>query len=115
MDRPAIAVTGAEELAALVGADLPPTPWLALTRELVVLFDDATLDGPSTNYGGAASARNLHGTHTLSLVVPLWERTVGVRGFRGIALYGIDCVRFPASVPVGTRVGGASGSWRSST
>lgn len=106
MDAPAIAVAGADGLMALVGAELPPTAWLSMKTEQVALFDDATFDGPSTNYGGAVHAATVHGTHTLSLLVPLWERTVGVQGFRGVALYGLDRVRFPAPVLVGSRVRG---------
>lgn len=104
---PAIFATGADDLRGLVGVQLPPTAWLSMRTEHLAMFDDATFDGPSTNYGGAAGASTVHGTHTLSLVVPLWERTVGVRGLRRVALYGLDRVRFPAPVPVGSCVRGS--------
>lgn len=103
---PAIVATGADDLRGLVGVELPPTAWLSIRTEQLAMFDNATFDGPSTNYRGAAGASTVHGTHTLSLVVPLWERTVGVLGLSRVALYGLDRVRFPAPVAVGSRVRG---------
>ncbi|MDP9347506.1 MAG: hypothetical protein M3P44_17690 [Actinomycetota bacterium] len=105
MDAPAITVTD-RHLAELVDAELPPSEWVEVTRDQLERFDASTYDGPSTNYGGASVARSVHGTYSLSLVVPLWERTVGVTGAGGMVLYGVDRVRFPAPVWVGRRVRG---------
>jgi hypothetical protein len=103
VDAPAIAVTQ-RRLPDLVDAALPPSGWVDVTREQLTGFDVSTYDGPSTNYGGAAVAEHVHGTYSLSLLVPLWERTVGVTGAGGMVLYGIDRVRFPAPVRIGDRV-----------
>ena len=103
MDAPAITVSG-EQLPGLVGAELPPSGWVAVTRELLERFDAATHDGPSTNYAGPGAAQHVHGTYSLALVVPLWERTVGVTGPRAMVLYGVDRARFPGPVRIGDRV-----------
>lgn len=99
-----LAVTGPEELAALAGTELAATSWLTIGREQVISFDEATFHGPSTNYGGAETAGAAHGTHTLALLPPLFEATVAIRGFSAVVLGGFDRVRFPAPVPVGSRV-----------
>lgn len=103
MDAPAITVS-APELPGLVGAALPPSGWVGVTRDQLERFDAATFDGPSTNYAGPRAAAHVHGTYSLALVVPLWERTVGVTGARQMVLYGVDRVRFPGPVRVGDRV-----------
>jgi acyl dehydratase len=105
VQTPALAIDR-HELPRLVGTELPPTPWLTVTRGHLAQFDDSTFDGPSTNYPGAQDARTVHGTYTLSLTVPMWERAVGVRGAGGVVLYGFDRVRFPAPLFVGGRVRG---------
>jgi acyl dehydratase len=102
---PALAIDR-HELPGLVGADLPPAPWVTVTRAHLAQFDASTFDGPSTNYPGADDAQTVHGTYTLSLIVPMWERAVGVRGAGRVVLYGFDRVRFPAPVFVGGRVRG---------
>jgi acyl dehydratase len=96
-------VTG-PELPGLVGAELPPSGWVAVTRGQLERFDAATCDGPSTNYAGPQAAAHVHGTFSLALVVPLWERTVGVTGPQPMVLYGVDRARFPGPVGVGDRV-----------
>ena len=103
---PGVTVRGVRELSALVGRELEPTPWLTLAHDRLETFEAATFDGPSTNFPGAHSWSRLHGTHTLALLVPLWERTVAMTGFTRIVLYGCDRVRFPASVEDSARVRG---------
>jgi acyl dehydratase len=103
VDAPALTVSG-EQLRELVGAELPPSAWVAVTRAQLERFDASTYDGPSTNYGGARSAEHVHGTYSVALLVPLWERTVGVTGPREMVLYGFERVRFPAPVRLGDRV-----------
>jgi acyl dehydratase len=99
------AVHGPEELGGLVGRELQPSPWVDLPRERVIAFDEATADAPTANNLGGHLLEYLHGLQTLALVVPLWERTVAVHGFTP-QLYGLNRVRFPAPVPVGSRVRG---------
>lgn len=67
---------------------------------------------PSTNYPGGEAARNAHGAHLLGLAPPLFERTVAIRGFASVVLYGFDRVRFPSAVELGLASGRHSGSSR---
>lgn len=97
-------VTGGSGLQTLVGAHLEPSAWLTMGRREVVLFDEATFHGPSTNYDGAESAEAAHGTHTLALLPPLFEQAVAIEGFSAVVLAGFERVRFPAAMPVGGRV-----------
>lgn len=101
-----------EELAAAVGRDLGVTDWIAMEQERVNAFAEATGDhqwihvdverakqGP---FGGTIA----HGYLTLSLsslFLPQLMR-VDVSGM-GIN-YGLDRVRFPAPVRVGSRIRG---------
>jgi acyl dehydratase len=88
-----------------VGKEVEPSPWVELSRNRVIAFDEATADEPTTNNVGGHLLEYLHGLQTLALVVPLWERTVAVHGFTP-QLYGLNRVRFPAPVPVGSHVRG---------
>jgi hypothetical protein len=97
-------VTGGPGLETLVGARLQPSAWLTLGRRELVLFDEATFHGPSTNYAGPETAEAAHGTHTLALLPPLFEQAVAIQGFRSVVLAGFERVRFPAPVRVGSRV-----------
>ena len=97
-------VAGGPGLATLVGTALPPSEWLTLGRHEITLFDQATHHRPSTNYGGPESAEAAHGTHTLALLPPLFEQAVAIEGFAAVVLAGFERVRFPAPVPVGSRV-----------
>jgi len=97
-------VTGGPGLETLVGADLPPSEWLTLGRRELGLFDEATFHRPSTNYDGVDRAEAAHGTHTLALLPPLFEQAVAIEGFSAVVLAGFERVRFPAPLPVGSRV-----------
>ena len=101
---------GLDELKALAGADLGHTGWLEITQDRVNAFADATGDhqwihvdreraaaGP---FGGTIA----HGYLTLSLVIPLLNELVDVKGVSMGINYGLNKVRFPAPVPVGSKV-----------
>jgi acyl dehydratase len=101
---------GLDEFKALAGADLGHTGWLEMTQERVNAFADATGDhqwihvdreraaaGP---FGGTIA----HGYLTLSLVIPLLNQLVDVKGVSMGINYGLNRVRFPAPVPVGSKV-----------
>ncbi|MGW4499993.1 MaoC family dehydratase [Micromonospora sp. NPDC004336] len=99
-----------DDLAAAVGETLGPGQWQRVDQGRVDLFADATDDhqwihldavraaaGP---YGGTIA----HGFLTLSLVPALVGRLYRVRGVRMGVNYGLNRVRFPAPVPVGSAV-----------
>lgn len=105
-------VSGPDEVRALVGRELEPTEWLEVTQARVDAFAACTGDhqwihtDPERAAAGPFGATIAHGFLTLSLVVPLWEQAVRVEGFRLAVNYGLNRVRFPAPVPVGSRIRG---------
>ena len=105
-----ITVNGLDELKALAGRDLGHSSWLEVTQERVNTFADATgdhqwihvdVERASTGPFGGPIA---HGYLTLSLVIPLFGEILSVRGVRMGINYGLDKVRFPSPVRVGSKV-----------
>jgi acyl dehydratase len=101
---------GLGDLRALGGVELGPSDWLEITQERVDTFADATGDyqwihvdleraanGP---FGGPIA----HGYLTLALIIPLWTELLRIEGIGMAVNYGLNRVRFPAPVPVGSRV-----------
>jgi acyl dehydratase len=104
-DRPA-------DLLDAVGTDLGTTDWLAVTQERVDLFADATGDhqwihvDPERAKDGPFGGTIAHGYLTLSLVNTFLPDLLEVRQFSMGVNYGTDRTRFPAPVPVGSRIRG---------
>jgi acyl dehydratase len=101
---------GLDELKALAGTGLGHTGWLEITQDRVNAFADATNDhqwihvdrekaaaGP---FGGTIA----HGYLTLSLLIPMLNELLDVQGVSTVINYGLNKVRFPAPVPVGSKV-----------
>ena len=100
-----------KDLQALVGSEIGVSDWLEITQDRVDAFAEATNDhqfihvnpelAAQTPFGGTIA----HGYLTLSLTVamasevqmPVGNPLMGVN-------YGSDRIRFPAPVPVGSRV-----------
>ena len=101
---------GLDELKAQAGADLGRTGWHEVTQERVNTFADATGDHQwiHVDTGRAAAgpfgATIAHGYLTLSMVIPLFSELLEVRGISMAINYGLNKVRFPAPVPVGSRI-----------
>ncbi|HEV3289451.1 MAG TPA: MaoC family dehydratase, partial [Streptosporangiaceae bacterium] len=99
-----------DELKALAGADLGHTGWLEITQDRVNAFADATGDhqwihvDPGKAAAGPFGGTIAHGYLTLSLVVHLFSELAEVRGVSMGINYGLNKVRFPAPVPVGSKV-----------
>ena len=102
--------TDFDELTAATGQELGTSDWLTIEQERVDRFADATGDhqwihvdverAASGPFGGTIA----HGYLTLSLV-PLLGAQVFTLDTPGAKLnYGVNKVRFPAPVPVGSRV-----------
>jgi acyl dehydratase len=99
-----------EQLQDAVGTHLGYSAWWEITQERVNAFADATDDhqfihvdperAASTPFGGPIA----HGYLTLSMAVPLTRQIVEVEGLRMGVNYGTNKVRFPAPVPVGSRL-----------
>jgi len=92
------------------GDEFGPTRWLEVDQKRVDAFAAATEDSQwiHTNRQRAAEGpfgtTIAHGFLTLSLLPALWFEVAGEGGHPLTINYGVDRVRFPAPVPVGSRV-----------
>ena len=103
-------MNGLDELKAQAGADLGRTGWLEVTQERVNTFADATGDHQWIHVDAQRAAAGpfggtiAHGYLTLSMVIPLFGELLEVRGISMGINYGLNKVRFPTPVPVGSRI-----------
>src|SRR5262245_17892520 len=101
------------ELLAAVGRALGTTDWLEITQQRIDLFADATGDhqwihvDPERARSGPFGTTIAHGYLTLALVNLFLPQLLEVRGISMGVNYGADKVRFPAPVPVGSRIRGS--------
>lgn len=99
-----------EDLPSLVGTDLGYSEWLTVDQKRIDTFADATDDrqwihvDPKRAKSGPFGTTIAHGYLTLSLLIPLWEQLLDVQGVTTKVNYGLNSVRFPAPVPVGSRL-----------
>ena len=104
-------INGKDELKANVGRHLGYSPWLEVTQEIVNQFADATGDHQwihfdverakaESPFGGPIA----HGYLTLSLLASLSGQVLAVTDTVMGVNYGLNKVRFPSPVPVGSRV-----------
>ncbi|MTD14031.1 dehydratase [Nakamurella sp. YIM 132087] len=104
-------VEGPEGARGLVGRHLGYSEWVEITQDQVDRFADATGDHQwihvdverakrESPYGGPIA----HGYLTLSLIPQLLPQILRIDGFRMGVNYGSERMRFPAPVPVGSRV-----------
>ncbi|MBV9024144.1 MAG: MaoC family dehydratase [Streptomycetaceae bacterium] len=106
----AITVNGLDELKQLAGSDLGLSGWIEITQERIHTFANATDDhqwihvDPDKAKEGPFGAPIAHGYLTLSLFVPLFTELLDVEGVTTKVNYGLNKVRFPAPVPVGSRI-----------
>ena len=101
-----------QELQALVGQEVGVSEWLTVDQERIDLFADATGDhqwihiDPARAAAGPFGATVAHGFLTLSLL-PIFSATAfTVDDVRMGINYGLDRVRFPTPVPVGSQLRG---------
>jgi acyl dehydratase len=105
-----VTANGLDELKALAGTDLGHTGWLEITQERVNAFADATDDHQWIHVDREKAAAGpfgrtiAHGFLTLSLVIPLFGELAAVKGVSMGINYGLNKVRFPAPVPVGSKI-----------
>ena len=100
-----------EELLKMAGRESPPTSWLEIDQDRVDRFADATDDHQFIHVDPEKAARTplgttvAHGFLTLSLV-PKLSGEIGVmpEGLLMTFNYGLDKVRFPAPVKVGSEI-----------
>lgn len=100
-----------EELKGLVGQEVAVSDWVTISQERVNMFADATGDHQwihldaercrrESPYGGTIA----HGFLTLSLLPMLMESAIRMPNCKMGVNYGVNKVRFPAPVPVGSRI-----------
>ena len=96
----------------LDGLELGPSAWQEITQERVDAFAEATGDrqwihtDPARAAAGPFGTTIAHGYLTLSLCASLLGEVLHVDGYALTVNYGVNRVRFPAPVPVGSRVRG---------
>ncbi len=100
-----------DELRSVVGQEVAVTEWMEIAQERVNLFADATNDHQWIHVDLERCRREspfkapiAHGFLTLSLVSTLFERAIAMVDATMVVNYGLNKVRFPAPVPVGSRI-----------
>ncbi|HEY8589343.1 MAG TPA: MaoC family dehydratase [Naasia sp.] len=102
--------TPVDRLPETAGSSFGPSSWRTVEQSDVTAFADLSGDhnpihldeefAKTTPFGGTI----VHGYLTLSLVVPLMAEVFEVTGASVGINYGLDRLRFPAPVPVGSRI-----------
>jgi acyl dehydratase len=81
-----------------------------MTQERVNTFADATGDrqwihvDPERAKQGPFGGPIAHGYLTLSLVIPMFVELLDIQGVKMSVNYGMEKVRFPSPVPVGSKI-----------
>lgn len=91
------------------GLELGPTGWREIDQERINAFADATDDpqwihvDPARAAEGPFGTTIAHGFLTLSLLVPAAYELLPIEDASAAINYGLNKVRFPAPVPVGSK------------
>jgi acyl dehydratase len=103
-------VSSVAELRDLVGKHLGYSEWWEIAQERIATFADATDDHQWIHLDAERAAAGpfgttiAHGYLTLSLLVPMWHQILQFEGLRLGVNYGLNRVRFPSPVPVGSKI-----------
>ena len=103
-------ITGMDELRAALGTELGVTDWREITQADVDAFAEVTGDrywihtDPDRAAESPLGGTIAHGLFTLSLAPSMTYELLSLEGFALAFNYGYNRVRFPAPVPVGSRV-----------
>jgi acyl dehydratase len=105
-----ITLSGIDEIKAKVGEELGVSSWHEVTQQDIDTFADVTGDhqwihvdverAKQTPFGGTIA----HGYYTLSLAPALSQEVLAFDGFAFALNYGVNKVRFPSPLPVGSKV-----------
>lgn len=102
---------GIEELQAAAGEHLGHSDWHTVTQQAVDQFAEATGDHQWIHVDPERARKESpfgepigHGFLTLSLLIPMWSQVLTVTDSSMAVNYGLNKVRFPAPVPVGSKV-----------
>jgi len=103
-------IHGVAGLKERVGSLLGTSRWITVDQEMVTTFADLTGDrqwihvDPERASEGPFGVTVAHGFFTLSLATDLFDDIFTVEDVSMILNYGLNRVRFPAPLPVGSRV-----------
>jgi acyl dehydratase len=103
-------ITGLDGLRDAMGTELGVTDWHEVTQDEVDAFADATGDhqwihvDPERARQSPLGGTIAHGLFTLSLAPAMTSKLLSFEGFAFALNYGYNRVRFPAPLPVGSRV-----------
>jgi acyl dehydratase len=105
-----LTLTGIDEVKAHVGEELGVSDWHEVTQDAIDRFAEVTGDdqwihvdverAKQTPFGGTIA----HGYYTLSLAPAFSYKLFTFEGFAFAMNYGLNRVRFPAPLPVGSKV-----------
>jgi len=92
------------------GTELGESSWIEISQDDIDTYADATRDhqwihvDPERAAAGPFGSTIAHGYLTLGLVIPLWSELLEVEKVGMAVNYGLNRLRFPAPVPVGSRI-----------
>ncbi|MET0797174.1 MaoC family dehydratase [Rhodococcus erythropolis] len=98
------------DLYELVEVELPLTDWVTVEQDRIDQFADATGDhqwihvDPQRASTGPYGKPIAHGYLSLSLLGPLFANVLEIVGASMVVNYGLEKVRFPAPLPVDSKV-----------
>jgi acyl dehydratase len=99
------------DLKPFLGREIGVGPWLAITQDRIDQFASATedrqwihLDAGRARRESPYGATIAHGFLTLSLLSHLVKQVVEIRGAKLAVNYGLNRVRFPEAVRVGSNI-----------
>ena len=100
-----------DELKALIGQHVASSDWIQISQERVNMFAEATgdhqwihIDVERAKKESPFGAPIAHGFLTLSLLPALMQKAMHLTYVKMGVNYGLNKVRFPAPVPVGSRL-----------
>lgn len=105
-----VTAEGLDGIKALAGTDLGASSWMEITQDQVNGFADVTHDHQWIHTDverakdGPFKTTIAHGYLTVALLIPLFNELLEVRGIAMGVNYGLNRLRFPAPVPVGSRI-----------
>jgi len=109
--RDALKIEGIKGFRQLAGQHVAVSDWLSITQQRIDTFADATDDHQWIHVDAERCAREspygatvAHGFLTLSLLPALLQGALAMSGIRMAINYGLNKVRFPAPVPVNSRL-----------
>ncbi len=93
----------------MIGQDLPPSDWLEITQEMVNSFAEATQDFQWIHVDVERAKKEspfkgpvAHGFMSVSLISKFILEGVEIESAKLVVNYGLNKVRFPHPVPVGS-------------